>query len=243
MIGMLACALLAGPAAYGASLTGLYNTGTANVDGAIDPNYMVTSYSGDAPPTGADVSIVSSSNESFPFPYWATTGDSSAAWISPDGRNTTDPTVAGVYLYKTTFTIAGSLEGVAGLALGGVWSADNDAEGFNVNGYGFQASTGSPLSEPACACNNLFAFDIFIPAADLLAGTNTIFFEVTNFAQNGGNPTGLYVDYNPDETGLVPGRNVGGNSSIPEPFTILLFGACLIGGATILRRGLTKVRT
>lgn len=223
------------------TLTGLNNTGTSNTEGATDPNYVVTSYTGGAPPSGTApypttiVSLSAPSNQYFPYPYWAfNAGDTTAAWISPDGRNTTDPDEDGTYIYQTTFDITGSLHDVTGLLLSGVWSADNYAEGFDVNGTGYQATTGTPIAEPQCACNDLYAFDITIPVTDLHLGTNTMTFEVTNFGQDGGNPTGLYVDYDYADTGLVGNPNPSGQ--VPEPVSIALFGSGVAGAAAFRRR-------
>lgn len=224
------------------TLTGLNNTGTLNLEGATDPNYVVTSYSGGAPPAGTApylttiVSLSAPANQYFPYPYWAfNAGDTTAAWISPDGRNTTDPYENGTYIYQTTFDISGkNLNNVTGLSLEGVWSADNYAEGFNVNGTGYEAATGSPIAEPQCACNDLYAFDLTIPVTDLHIGINTMTFEVTNFGQDGGNPTGLYVDYNYIDTGLIIDPDP--SAQVPEPVTIALFGSGLVGAAAFRRR-------
>lgn len=228
------CAL-AGASADAESITGLYNTGSSNIEGAVDPNYVVTSYSGNSPPSGTapySTTIVSTSNNSFPFPAWSTNPeDPTAAWISPHGRATTDPSSDGVYVYQTTFNInVGRGENLykddEGLVLAGLWSADNYAFGFSVNGDGYQAQTGLPISKRQCACNNVFPFFVFVPVQDLLVGSNTITFEVTNFRQRRHNPTGLYVDFDSD-TALIPFGNGVPNGGVPEPMTLALFGAGL----------------
>lgn len=241
--------VLAGSAAHAESITGLYNTGTSNIEGATDPNYVVTSYSGGSPPPGSapySTKIISTSKNTFPFPhYWATnSSDPTAAWISPDGRKTTDPHADGTYVYQTTFDInvapgQNLYADDEGLVLAGLWSADSYADGFDVNGDGYNAQTGLPISEPQCACNDLFPFFVFIPVNDLLVGTNTITFEVANFGQRYRNLTGLYVDFDSD-TALVPdGNGIPGGGSVPEPLTLSLFGAGL-GVMKMLRRRKAK---
>lgn len=241
----LAFFALAGTAVHAESIAGLYNTGTSNIDGATDPNYVVTSYSGDTPPPGPSTSIVSTSNSAFP-PSWTTNpSDPTAAWISPDGYNPTDPAVDGTYVYQTTFSITETngqnlYTDDEGLVLAGVWSAASYATGFNVNGFGDNTETGPAITAPDCACSGLYPFYVFIPVADLLVGTNTIDFEVTNFAQDGGSPTGLYVDFDSDTALVSNGNGIPGGGSVPEPLTLSLFGVGL-GAMGILHRRRKRV--
>jgi hypothetical protein len=57
-----------------------------------------------------------------------------------------------------------------------------------------------------------------------------MYFDVTNFAQVGGNPTGLYVDYDASKSGLMD------PAPVPEPLTLSLFGAGLAGAFATRRR-------
>jgi hypothetical protein len=57
-----------------------------------------------------------------------------------------------------------------------------------------------------------------------------MYFDVTNFAQVGGNPTGLYIDYNVAQSGLIDPHPV------PEPLTLSLFSAGLAGAVAMRRR-------
>ena len=225
--------------AQGAVLSGLYNTGVSNTEGAVDPNYTMYSITSSTPPSVVGPTYVVQNGGSystvFPDPYWATSGDLQSAWISPDGRNgNLDPHSSGNYIFQTTFNISGSLANVSGLQLAGIWSADNTGLGFNVNGDpnvagDYAASVGSTLLPESCACNSDYSFDVFVPVSDLHEGTNTIYFDVTDFAQVGGNSTGLYVDYNYAQSGLV-------NDPVPEPVTLSLFGAGLAGAIAVRRR-------
>lgn len=236
----LSLAALAAVPAQGAVLSGLYNTGVSNTEGAVDPNYTMYSITSTTPPAlvGPTYVLQNGSGYSgvFPDPYWATSGDLQTAWISPDGRNgDLDPYSDGNYIYQTSFNISGSLADISGLQLAGIWSADNIALGFNVNGdpmlaVDYGASVGSALTPEECACNSDYSFDVFVPVADLREGTNTMYFDVTNFAQVGGNPTGLYIEYNTAQSGLVD------PAPVPEPLTLSLFGAGLAGAVAIRRR-------
>lgn len=243
---ILSLAALAVVPAQGAALSGLYNTGASNSEGALDPHYTMYSITSTTLPASlGPTSIVQNGpgySSTFPDPYWATSGDLQSAWISPDGRNgNLDPYSNGNYIFKSTFTISGSLAGVSGLQLAGIWSADNIALGFNVNGNpmtaaGYQAAVGSALTPEQCACNSDYSFDVFVPVSDLISGTNSIYFDVTNFAQVGGNPTGLYIDYNYAQSGLVPSQLAPSVNPVPEPFTLSLFGAGVAGAIATRRR-------
>jgi hypothetical protein len=226
--------------AQAAVLSGLYNTGISNTEAAVDPNNTMYSVTSSTPPgsVGPTYVIQNGSGYSgvFPDPYWATGGDLQSAWISPDGRDgNLDPYSAGNYIYETTFTISGNLANISGLQLAGIWSADNTALGFNVNGdptstADYLTSVGSMLQPESCACNSDYAFDVVVPVSDLHEGINTMYFDVTNFAQVGGNPTGLYIDYDVSKSGLID------PAPVPEPVTLSLFGAGLAGAFAMRRR-------
>jgi hypothetical protein len=164
-------------------------------------------------------------NTQFPMNAYWIQSDSQSAWISPFGRNTTDASANGFYDYQTTFSLTGLVAGTA--MISGQWAADNCGLDILINGH----STGQAMS---CSGPSNYApfggWTSFAITSNFTAGLNTIDFLVENYAQNGGNPTGLRVEM----SGTASASS--SNPPIPEPLTLALFGSGIAGLALLRRR-------
>jgi hypothetical protein len=209
-----------------ASAGQLYNTGVDDAgntlsDGTIDPHYTVNG--------GSSVYVVGGSQ--FPMNgFWLPQDDPStvapSAWVSPSGHASADPTSNGFYDYQTTFTLDPSTD-LATTFIFGQWAADGCGTDIVLNGH----STNNGMDPALCAgSGGNTAFNQFtqfeIDPGYFQIGTNTLDFLVENFAQEENNPTGVRVD-----AAVVPVV-----VAVPEPITVSLFGAGLLGAGMIRRR-------
>jgi hypothetical protein len=206
----VAAAMSVAVAAHAATIAGLYNTGVddsgvATVGNGADMHWTLD---GGAAYTGA-------TNGVFPIGPWVP--DSAVSrWITPtaNASDSFDPDVPGYYTYATTFDLTASQ--AAGASFTGQFSADNTVTEILLNGNllgsggGFTGWT-----------------DFSAVASDFVAGENTLAFVVENYAQNGGNPTGLNVQFLSSVAG-----------GVPEPGTwgLMIAGVGLMGMSLRQRR-------
>jgi hypothetical protein len=211
----LAAALLLGlticqpVTAQAVAIAGLFNTGVdgsgALLGGGVDdPHYAIISQ----PVPGTPDFTLPAINGS-----WSP-NDAVSRWIGPDqypGGNNGDP---GTYVYRTTFTLPGSVD-LLSVMLGGQWAADNNGSDILINGV----STGQ--TAPA-----FFVPGAFSVTSGFLAGLNTLDFVVVNLTGTP-NPTGLRV------TGLAGTFEL---AAIPEAGSLGLLGLALAGLGLASRR-------
>jgi hypothetical protein len=181
-----AAMLIAGSAQAGVS--GLYGTGV-DVAGGVDQAWTIVSSTGVPAPGGTAYPFTGAG---FPYPYWLT--PSSGAWDSPDSGNTTvnsgrDPTLAGDYAWQTTF----SSNGAGAIRL--EFAADNAVSSIVLNGATVWTSSHC-VTDTSCPSDYGQLQSIIL--SGFSSGLNTLDFNVVNYAQNGGNPTGLYVEAVPE---------------------------------------------
>jgi hypothetical protein len=199
----LAVATLASAHASAASINGLVNTGVGAA-GTQDSNYALTSNSSDT--TIASGYGYVTGGTGFPFDYW-TANDATSKWITPTAiqGQSFDANANGTYTYELTFNLAGDVASTA--AFTGRFSADNSAV-VTLNGQTI-GSSGGFTSWSGFSANSGFN-----------SGLNTLDFTVTNWAQNGGNPTGLRVEFTSSNVTAVPE---------PDGYAMLLAGMGLVG--------------
>jgi hypothetical protein len=173
-------------AAQAATITGLFNTGVDDggallVGDVADAHWTLD---GGAPAyTGLQAG-------QFPEPYWMADGPNSR-WLTPsrDGGQSYDPFSEGTYNYTLNFT----LPQFSAASFSGAFAADNEVSAITLNGHslgggvGFSGWTGFSAA-----------------SGDFVSGTNTLTFTVKNWAQNGGNPTGLRVEFGASNVTAAP---------------------------------------
>lgn len=200
----MAVATLASVHASAASITGLVNTGTGAA-GTQDSNYAVTSASSDtAIPSGFGYVT---NNSAFPIGDWMANSVTSK-WITPTATQgqSFDASANGTYTYELKFNLTGDVASSA--AFTGQFAADNSAV-VTLNGVAIGSSSGFTSWSSFASSGATFN-----------SGLNTLDFTVTNFAQNGGNPTGLRVEFLSSSVTAVPE---------PETYAMLLAGMGLVG--------------
>lgn len=199
-----ALALASLSSAYAAStITGLANTGVgASGDG--DANYKITAYTSDTTLTTAIPTITVGTE--WPINPWMANTDISK-WITPTAlqSQTFDASANGSYTYTLQFSLTGYNPTTASFV--GQFAADNDAI-VKLNGAQIATGTGFGGWTP------------FSASTGFVSGTNTLEFVVGNWAQNGGNPTGLRVEFNTSSVTAVPE---------PDTYAMLLAGGALLG--------------
>jgi hypothetical protein len=196
-------------------INGLENTGSGFEAGAIDTRYSFTALSGTAVGTGGHGVVTTGSG--FPFSAWiANEWDSS--WLTPSANaaQSYDSATTGLYKWSISFDLTGHDPASAGFS--GRWAADN-------NGYvvfnGNTISTGASYS----------SWTSFAATTGFVAGVNTIDFYVSNLAQNGGNPTGVRVEF------LDSYASVAAPVPEPESYALILAGLIVVGAVAKRRLG------
>jgi len=204
---MIAGALLSATAARaGLTSVNINSTGGGFTSGASETDWTVTS------PASVTTTpfVTEGTPTTLPFNTWGADSLPTYGWISPhqaySGGQTDAP---GTWDFTTTFSLAGDIPSTADIAFkvavdntlpNSVTLNGNVVTIAGLSGAGFDLST------------TIFT----LPTADLVAGTNTLTFVVTNGTGNAGNPVGLLVDFTTETV----------DTASPEPSTALL----LVGG-------------
>ncbi|SIO46631.1 PEP-CTERM protein-sorting domain-containing protein [Bradyrhizobium erythrophlei] len=176
-------------------ITDLTNTGV-NVTGGIDNAWIISSSASDPALPNNSPAYTNATNGVFPIPPWVSNSPISS-WDTPYNplNSNTDPAVDGTYKFQTTFNLVGSSSGAF---ITGQFAADNEVAAIKVNGTTIYTGPGFPTSQ----YSNWTGFSAL---SGFVAGSNTIEFDLVNYAQNGGNPGGLNVQFL--------------TASVPEPST------------------------
>jgi len=173
--------------AHAATISGLYNTGVDNsgvstIGNGADLHWQLND--------GA--AYTGGTNGSFPIGPWVS-DSATSRWLtpSPNASDSFDPDAPGYYTYSTTFNLTGAQ--AVDAAFTGQFAADNTVVNILLNGNSLGGGGG--FSD----WTNFSA-----TSGDFLSGTNTLDFVVENYARNGGNPTGLDVQFLSSVAGGVP---------------------------------------
>lgn len=195
--------------AHAVAINGLVSTGAGLTAGTQDTNYTLSVAAG-ATALSSNYGYVTSNNV-WPIGPWIQ-NDAASSWLTPSQSQgaSFDASQAGVYNWHLSFDLTGYDLNSASFA--GRFAADNAAT-ILLNGQAI-ASTNSFSSWTNFAANSGF-----------VAGVNSLDFVVTNYAQNGSNPTGLRVEFTDSNV-----------AAVPEPETYALMAMGLIGVAVARRR-------
>jgi hypothetical protein len=195
--------------AHAASINGLNNTGVG-ISGKPDSSYTLTV---DPTNDGVTATVPTITNDSqWPVNPWLANSDVSK-WITPTANQaqSLDNWSTSTYVYSLSFDLTGYKANTA--AFTGRVAADNSVV-IKLNDQ--VISTASGFTDWAAFSAN----------SGFVSGVNTLDFVVTNWAQNGGNPTGLRVEFNSSNVAAVPE---------PETYAMMLAGLGLVG-FTVRRR-------
>ncbi|NGZ84906.1 PEPxxWA-CTERM sorting domain-containing protein [Duganella aceris] len=196
--------------AQAASIVGLNNTGlnsagtAVGAGGAADGSYKLTAVTGnDGLSTG--VPTITYDNQWPINPWLANSGTSK--WITPTASQsqTLDAWSAGSYTYSLSFDLTGY--NAASAAFTGRLAADNSVV-IKLNNQTISNASG------------FTDWTSFSANSGFVSGVNTLDFVVSNWAQNGGNPTGLRVEFASSNVAAVPE---------PETYAMMLAGFALLG--------------
>jgi hypothetical protein len=197
-----ALAISAIASAQAASITGLNNTGLG-ASGSTDGSYSLKAVSDDG--VTAIVPTISYDAQWPIGPWLANT--SVSKWITPTASQSQslDAWNAGSYTYSLAFDLTGY--NATSAAFTGRLAADNSVV-VKLNNQ--VISTASGFTD----------WTSFAANSGFVAGVNKLDFVVSNWAQNGGNPTGLRVEFAASSVAAVPE---------PETYAMLLGGLALLG--------------
>ena len=188
----MASTLLGGSAQAASDISGLYNTGVDLGASDVDQAWQIVGgYSNPRFNSYPTAVYADATNGVFPIGPWVQNTNVSA-WDTPTNPLTQnlDPTYPGTYVYQTTFTVAGPVSSLGHLT--GVFAADNEVSQITLNGVTIYTGPSS-----ASQTSQFASFTAFSDFGNFVTGTNTLQFTVVNFAQNGGNPSGLNVQFGP----------------------------------------------
>jgi hypothetical protein len=204
-------------------IVGLYNTGEVSpgvvtVGDVADPHWTVQGL-GPYYNSAVGPAYNSVTNGSFPQGPWVP--DSSVSrWATPtsNAAQSFDPVVDGQYLYTLDFTMTSTTDAT----FTAQFAADNAIYTIDLNGNLLLAPTrGNAGSGP----NYFSDWTTFsAPASDFVTGKNVLTIDVDNYAQNGGNPSGLNVEFLSSSVG------------VPEPTVWAMLIVGFLGIGSLLRR-------
>lgn len=203
-------------AAQAASIVGLYNTGVTDA-GVQAPNGVDSHWTLD----GGNAYIGGTQGQ-FPLgPWLSESDDTTSRWITPtaNAADSVDPRNDGFYQYSETFDLTAAQ--AAGASFAGQFAADNGILWIKVNNTAILGADNGPALGGFTSWTNFAANDSSV----FHAGENTVTFDVINFGQASGNPSGLRVEF--------LSSTVGG---VPEPATWALMIGGFGGMGAMLRR-------
>jgi hypothetical protein len=203
--------------ASAASIPGLFNTGQSFSAGMTDTHYkFAQQYSGSGTATGTGGYGVVAPDSGFPIGPWIANTETSK-WLAPtvNAAESYDPVQNGLYLWTLSFNLTGYDPSTASFSA--QWATDNGGYVKLNNTQLLTGTTDYPIG--------FTTFSTFSANSGFISGMNTLAFYVTNKVQNGGNPTGLRVEFLQSSITPVPE---------PETYAMLLAGLGLMG--TIARR-------
>jgi opacity protein-like surface antigen len=201
-----ALAIAAISSAHAATIAGLKNTGIG-ASGTLDSNYKLTAASSDTTITATKPTITF--DNQWPITPWMTNASSGASkWITPTASQSQsfDASSAGSYTYSLSFDLTGY--NAASAAFTGRLAADNSVV-VMLNNHNIGSATG------------FTDWTSFAANSNFVAGVNKLDFVVSNWSQNGGNPTGLRVEF--------ASSSVAAAVPEPETYAMLLSGMALMG--------------
>lgn len=195
-----------------ANINGLVNTGVG-ANGTFDSHYTLGATSSDT--AISNTAPVITYDNQWPISPWMS-NDSTSKWITPTNNQAQsfDAWSAGTYTYSLSFDLSGYNAGTA--AFSARMAADNSVEVLLNN-------------QMISSASGFMGWSDFASNGGFIDGVNKLDFVVTNWAQNGGNPTGLRVEFTNSAVAPVPE---------PETYAMMLAGLALVGA--IARRRKTK---
>lgn len=207
-----ALAISALSTAQAANINGLANTGVG-ASGTLDSHYTLNAASSDTTIPGT-APVITYDNQ-WPISPWMA-NDGISKWITPTASQAQsfDAGSAGTYTYSLSFDLSGYKADTASFS--GRVAADNSVVVLLNN-------------QTISSASGFTSWSGFAANGGFVAGVNKLDFVVTNWAQNGGNPTGLRVEFTGSTVTPVPE---------PETYAMLLGGLALLGA--IARRRKTK---
>lgn len=200
--------------AHAAAILGLANTGQPGVGGA-DLNWTLNG--GPAYVTLEGVYPVGSA--------WAS-NNATSSWLTPTANQgeSLDPVANGNYAYSLTFDLTGFNPGSASFA--GRFLVDNQVSSITLNGN-------TIFSGPAGGFG-AGSWTNFAASGGFLNGLNVLQVNAVNFAQNGGNPAGLRVEFVESSVAAVPE---------PATWAFMILGFAAVGGMMRSSRRKSQVKT
>jgi hypothetical protein len=199
-------------AAHAAPILTLFSTGVSPAGLALadfdpDPHYTLTSSPGGFYAAGPATTVASAELP----PAWVA-NTATSRWINPTGlgADMVDWHLGGVYVYETTFSLAGFVPSTTTISLG--WAVDDNDPGAAIGPYDYIALNGIPLvftgtgGPPGSYAG--FHPEILGPALPWLPGLNTLEFVVANTDSDPGpsltGPTGIHVFIASADAALIP---------------------------------------
>jgi len=223
---LAAAAVLSCMSSANAGVSDLTNTGVDLGTNRVDQAWSIVGGGSDPALSYPSAVYADATNGVFPINGFWTPNTATSMWDSPFNplNSNTDPSVNGVYIYQTQFTVTGIPS--AANALSFQFAADNEVAWIALNGHTF-------YNGPPDGSSQYWSF-VPVTAKDLLqSGSNTLQFEVINYAQNGGNPSGLDVQFTSVSGDPASGDPASGDSAVPEASTwvMMLLGFAGLGYA------------
>jgi len=203
----VALAFAAVASVQAATISGLKNTGLAasGSTDSTDSNYKLSAASSDT--TISNTAPYITDGSLWPVNPWLA-NSSVSKWITPTSSQgqTFDASANGLYTYTLSFDLTGYNASSASFV--GRLAADNSVT-VKLNNQVISSATG------------FTDWSSFSANSGFVSGVNKLDFVVNNWQQNGGNPTGLRVEFS--------GSNITAAVPEPETYAMLLGGLAMMG--------------